>query len=42
VKIEDFVPAQAAIFQTVIETFRERKIEIPAPRRDIHLLNPLP
>lgn len=42
VKIEDFVPAQATIFQTVIETFRERKIEIPAPRRDIHLLNPLP
>jgi small conductance mechanosensitive channel len=42
VKIEDFVPAQAAIYQAVIESFREKKIEIPVPRRDIHLLNPLP
>jgi len=42
VKVEDFVPAQAAIYQTVIETFRDRKIEIPVPRRDVHLLNPLP
>ncbi|HEY6009411.1 MAG TPA: mechanosensitive ion channel family protein [Geobacteraceae bacterium] len=42
VKVEDFVPAQAAIYQAVIESFREKKIEIPAPRRDIHLLNPLP
>jgi small conductance mechanosensitive channel len=42
VKVEDFVPAQAAIYQSVIENFRDKKIEIPAPRRDIHLLNPLP
>ncbi|HTG81912.1 MAG TPA: mechanosensitive ion channel family protein [Geobacteraceae bacterium] len=38
VKVEDFVAAQAAIYQAVIEGFRERKIEIPAPRRDVHLL----
>lgn len=42
VKVEDFVPAQAAIYQAVIESFRDKKIEIPIPRRDIHFLNPLP
>lgn len=41
VKVEDFVPAQAAIYQAVIESFRDNKIEIPAPRRDIHFLNQL-
>ncbi len=42
VKVEDFVPAQAAIYQAVIESFRDRKIEIPVSRRDIRLLNPMP
>ncbi len=42
VKVEDFGPAQAAIYQAVIEHFRDRKIDIPAPRRDIHFLNPVP
>ncbi|MDA8429110.1 MAG: mechanosensitive ion channel [Geobacteraceae bacterium] len=42
VKVEDFIPAQAAIYQAVIERFRDRKIEIPFPRREIQLLNPLP
>ena len=42
VKVEDFVPAQAAIYQAVIESFRDRKIEIPIPRRDVRFLNPLP
>lgn len=42
VKIEDFVPAQAAIYQAVIEVFRDKKIEIAVPRRDIHFMNPLP
>lgn len=41
VKVEDFVPAQAAIYQAVIESFRDKKIDIPAPRRDVLLLNPL-
>ena len=41
VKVENFVPAQAAIYQAVIESFRDKKIEIPVPRHDIHLLNPL-
>jgi small conductance mechanosensitive channel len=42
VKVEDLFPAQAAIYQALIENFRDKKIEIPTPRRDIHFLNPLP
>ncbi len=42
VKVEDVAPAQAAIYRAVIERFREWKIEIPFPHRDVHLLNPLP
>jgi small conductance mechanosensitive channel len=42
VRVEDFVPAKAAIYQAVLERFRDRKIEIPFPRRDVHLLNQLP
>jgi len=42
VKVEDFVPAQAAIYQAVIERFRDREIKAPIPRRDIHFLNPMP
>lgn len=42
VNVDDFVPAQAEIYQAVIERFRNRKIEIPAPRRDVLLLNPSP
>jgi len=38
VKVEDFVPAQAAIYQAVLQSFRDKKIEIPFPRRDIHLM----
>jgi small conductance mechanosensitive channel len=42
VMVENFVLAQAAIYQSVIESFRDNKIETPVPRHDIHLLNPLP
>ncbi len=42
VKVEDFFPAQASIYRAVIERFRDWKIEIPFPRRDVHLLNPSP
>ena len=42
VKVVDFIPTQAAIYQAVIERFRDQKIEIPIPRRDIHFMNPLP
>jgi small conductance mechanosensitive channel len=39
VKVEDFVAAQAAIYQSVIERFRDQKVEFPIPRCDIHFLN---
>ncbi len=42
VNIDDFVPAQAAIYQSLIERFRVEKIVIPAPRRDVRFLNPQP
>ena len=41
VKVEDFVPAKAEIYQAILKSFRDKKIDIAAPRRDIHLLNPL-
>jgi len=39
VKVEDFVIAQAQIYQSVIEGFRDKKIEIPAPLREVHIIN---
>ncbi|MGC2063835.1 MAG: mechanosensitive ion channel family protein [Thermodesulfovibrionales bacterium] len=39
VRVEDFVSAQAEIYQGVIESFREKKIEVPRPRREIRLIN---
>ncbi|MCE1225739.1 MAG: mechanosensitive ion channel family protein [Geobacteraceae bacterium] len=42
VKVDDFVPAQAAIYQAVIEQFRDHQIEVPVPRRNIQILNPAP
>ncbi len=41
VTVEDFIFAQAEIYQTVLERFRERRIEIPFPQREIRLLNEL-
>ena len=40
VKVEDFVPSQAEIYRSVIEGFRDKEIEIPAPRREIRIINP--
>jgi small conductance mechanosensitive channel len=42
VEVDNFIPTQAAIYRAVIEGFRDRKIEIPVPRRDVHFLNPVP
>jgi len=39
VKVEDFVSAQAEIYQSVLKAFQEKKIEIPAPRREVHIVN---
>ena len=40
VQVGDFVPAQAAIYQSVVEEFRSKNIELPIPRRNIQILNP--
>ncbi len=37
--VPDFGPAQAEIYQAVINHFRSRKIEIPFPQREVRLLN---
>jgi len=39
VHVEDFVIGQAEIYQAVIETFREKKISIPGPRREVRMVN---
>ena len=40
VAVPDFIPARAELYQTIVEKFRERKIEIPFPKSEIRLLNP--
>lgn len=37
--VPDFGPAQAEIYQAIIDRFRSRKIEIPFPQREVRLLN---
>lgn len=39
VKVEDLVIAQAEIYQGVLESFRDKQIEIPSPRREIRLVS---
>ncbi len=39
VNVSDFVFAQAEIYQSIVERFRDKQIEIPGPRRSIKLLN---
>ncbi len=39
VNVDDFVLAQAEIYQAVIERFRDKQIEIPGPRRAVRLIN---
>jgi len=36
--VANFGPAQAEIYQAIVERFRERKIEIPFPQREIRML----
>jgi small-conductance mechanosensitive channel len=35
----DYGPAQAEIYQAILDQFRSRQIEIPFPQREIRLLN---
>lgn len=39
VSVEDFVIAQAEIYQAVLESFRENQIEIPGPRQAVRLIS---
>jgi small conductance mechanosensitive channel len=42
VAVDDFVSAQAALYQTMVEQFKARQIEIPFPQREIRLLGEVP
>ena len=39
VAVTDFGPAQAELYQTILERFRDQRIEVPFPQREIRLLN---
>lgn len=39
VTVADFGPAGAEIYQSIIDTFRAAKIEIPFPQREVRMLN---
>ncbi|MDA8433446.1 MAG: mechanosensitive ion channel [Nitrospiraceae bacterium] len=39
VNVDDFVLAQAEIYQAVVERFRDEHIEIPGPRQTVRLIN---
>jgi small conductance mechanosensitive channel len=39
VNVDDFVFAQAEIYQAVVERFRDKQIEIPGPRQAVRLMN---
>jgi small conductance mechanosensitive channel len=41
VKVDDVVPAKAEIYQAILVGFRDGKIDIASPRREVHLLKPL-
>lgn len=38
VSVPDYVPATAAVYQAIIARFRERRIEIPFPQREVRVL----
>ena len=39
VNVNDFVFAKAEIYQSVVEIFRDKRIEIPVPQRTVRLIN---
>ena len=39
VNVEDFFDAQGEIYQSLLTSFQERKIEIPGPRTSVRLIN---
>ena len=40
--VADYVPAQAEIYQDIVEQFRANKIEIPFPQREVRMLSATP
>jgi small conductance mechanosensitive channel len=36
--VADYGPAQAEIYQAIVEQFRANKIEIPFPQREVRML----
>ncbi len=40
VKLDDFGAAQSEIYQAILERYRQQKIEIPFPQREIRVLHP--
>jgi small conductance mechanosensitive channel len=39
VSVDDFVMAQVEIYQSLLESFQEKKIDIPGPRQAIRIIN---
>jgi small conductance mechanosensitive channel len=39
VSVDDFVTAQAEIYQSLLESFQEKKIDIPGPRQAVRIVN---
>jgi small conductance mechanosensitive channel len=39
VSVDDFVVAKAEVYQALLESFKENKIEIPGPRQAVRLIN---
>lgn len=40
VKVPDYVPAQAELYQAIVEEFRAEGIQIPFPQREVRMLQP--
>lgn len=40
--LADYGPAQAEIYQTILDRFRQKDIEIPFPQREVRMLNGTP
>ncbi|MDT7044131.1 hypothetical protein [Candidatus Nitronereus thalassa] len=39
VSIPEYVPAQAELYQAIVERFRQKNVETPCPLQEIRMLN---
>ena len=39
VALPDYAPAQAELYQSIVEEFRARRVEIPLPQREDRMLS---